>query len=422
MTQSFFEIEKGLELNSSVFLAGTGVPGGSGDPDAVGIGSFYLDTTAGAIYVKDTAGTGTNKWKEISTQEYVDGQIVTNTTWRAPADVLEDALTSLPAGTTNTVDGVTVFAGMRVLFTALTTSTDRNVWIASGSTSSWVWTEDTNSESDGDSIYTISGTHAGHTYVYNGTDWVHINSADETELGFLRTFVGKSGAGSETPTYSSNNYITDGDNLETAMGKLDVQVGTNATDIGTNQTDITTLQNEDAFIRTFVGKTASGSETPTYSSNNYISNGTSLETAIGALDTQVATNASGIATNVSDIAKARTEASQTNVTTQVTLDSVNVDSYAAVKWVVHAHGNLSGDAALKNTIEILATHDGHNVSGGADATDTDYSIYSKLKMGNITGLSYVVDVSGTAGAQVMNLKVSSTMAADVRSIREVVTH
>lgn len=44
---------------------------------------------------------------------------------------------------------------------------------------------------------------------------------------------------------------------------------------------------EEGYIRTFIGKSASGSETPTYSSVHYVVNGTSLETAIGALDANV---------------------------------------------------------------------------------------------------------------------------------------
>lgn len=420
MAQAFFEIEKGLELNGSVFLSGTGVPGAAGDASTVGIGAFYMNTSDGSLWVKDTAGVGTDKWKEMSTQSYVDASVGTGISWREPVEVHEDTLTTLPVAATNTVDGVTVYDTMRVLFSALTTASDRNVWIASGSSGAWVWTEDTNQESSGDSVYVMAGTHAGHTYVYNGTSWIHINSSSDDELGYIRTFIGKTGAGSETPTYSTNNYITDGDNLETAMGKLDAQVSTNAGDISTNATDISTLQGEDGFIRTFIGKSASGSETPTYSSNNYITNGDNLETSIGKLDTQVSSNAGDIATNTANIGKARTEASSTNVTTQITLDSVLVDVAAAVKWIVHAQGNLSGDASKKSVIEIMATHDGHNTSGGTDATDTDFTSYAKLRMGIITGLSFIVDVSGSGAAQFINLKVSSTLAADIKSIREII--
>ena len=97
-----------------------------------------------------------------------------------------------------------------------------------------------------------------------------------------------------------------------------------------------------------------------------------------------------------------------------------VDATAACKWIVHVQGNLVGDAAKKFVVEILSTHDGHNVSGGVDATQADDTQYAKLKVGNISGLSFIVDVSGVGAAQVMNLKVSSTTAVDVRAVREVV--
>jgi len=422
MAQSFFGIEKGLELNGSVFLSGTGVPGASGDPSTVGIGAFYMNVTDGSLWAKDTAGVGTDKWKKMSTQAYVDSSVGTGISWREPVEVREDTLVALPAATVNTVDTVTVYVGMRVLFSELTSASDRNVWIASGSSGAWSWTEDSNDESSGDSVYVMSGTHAGHTYVYNGTAWIHISSSSEDELGYIRTFIGKGSAGSETPAYSSNNYITDGDNLETAIGKIDTQVSTNAGNISTNATDISTLQGEDGFIRAFIGKTGSGSETPTYTSNNYINDGDNLEVALGKVDAQIGTNASGIATNVSNIAKARTEAASTNVTTQVTLDSVLVDTAAAVKWILHAQGNLSADADKKHVVEIMATHDGHNTSGGADATDTDYTVYAHLSMGVITGIALTIDVSGSGAAQVMNLKVASTMAADIKSIREIIAY
>lgn len=45
-----------------------------------------------------------------------------------------------------------------------------------------------------------------------------------TNLDNIETFVGMADATDATPTYSSNNYVTDGDSLETAIGKLDTTV------------------------------------------------------------------------------------------------------------------------------------------------------------------------------------------------------
>lgn len=50
-----------------------------------------------------------------------------------------------------------------------------------------------------------------------------------------------------------------------------------------NDGDISDLGDEDGYIQTFIGK-AAGSDLPAYSSNNYVANDDSLETAIGKLD------------------------------------------------------------------------------------------------------------------------------------------
>ena len=159
-------------------------------------------------------------------------------------------------------------------------------------------------------------------------------------------------------------------------------------------------------LRDFVGKSAAGTELPDYTSENIVTDGDNLEVAIGKLDAAVG--------------DARKESTSNGVTAQTTVDSVIVDTVAVVKWIVYAQGTAEADADKKKVVEILATHDGHNVGATDDATDTDYTVYAKLKMGTITGLAFVVDVSGAAGAQVMNLKITSTMSADIRAIREVI--
>jgi hypothetical protein len=169
--------------------------------------------------------------------------------------------------------------------------------------------------------------------------------------------------------------------------------------------DADTIQ-ELADIRTFIGKSGAGAETPDYTSENIVTDGDNLEVAIGKLDA-----AAG---------NARKESTSNGVTTETTVDSVVVDTVAVVKWIVYAQGTAEADADKKKVVEILATHDGHNVGATDDATDTDFTTYAKLKMGTVTGLSFNVDVSGAAGAQVMNLKITSTMSADIRAIREVI--
>ena len=421
MATNYYEIEDGLELNLSVFLADpAATPGGTPSTDEVGIGSYYLCTTTGDMWTKVLAGTGSNKWRKMATQEYVDAQVANQISWREPVQAHDSTSTTIPAAATNTIDGETVFDGMRVLFSNQTITTDQNIWVASGTTGNWTWTEDTNAETKGDITYVDGGTDIGKQYVYNGTSWVLLNASSSTELQYIRDFIGKAASGAENTGYISNNYIVDGDNLELAIGKLDAQIGVNATNITNIGTDITNINAELSFIRAFIGKDAAGSEFPDYTSNNYIVDGDNLELAISKLDVQIGINAGDIATLQSEMLETRTETQASNVTTPTIIDCVNVDLVAAVKWIVYTQGTAGGDAAKKYTIEVLATHDGHNVSGGADATDIDRAIGPKLKIGPSLGVKANVVLQGTGAAQTMCLQIEASTAVDVKAIREIV--
>lgn len=66
--------------------------------------------------------------------------------------------------------------------------------------------------------------------------------SNDTDLSNLESAVGSAGPASAI-TYSSTNYVANGDSLVTAIGKLDTQVKTNADNIAQNASDITDLQN-----------------------------------------------------------------------------------------------------------------------------------------------------------------------------------
>ena len=188
MALDFFRITKGLELDNIQLLEGSGVPGAAGDTSLAPVGSIYTDESNGDLYTKVLAGVGTNKWELLATKTYVDMQIGATISWREPVEVADLVSTSIPAATVNVVDGVTITSGMRVLFPAATTSTDQNVWVASGSTGAWTWTEDTNAESAGDTVYVSQGTSSGKRFTYNGTTWVQTDGTTVDELGFIRSF------------------------------------------------------------------------------------------------------------------------------------------------------------------------------------------------------------------------------------------
>lgn len=393
MSQDFFDIEKGLQIDSSsVYLTGSGVPGATADTDAVIVGSHYTNTADGGVFMKVTAGAGTDKWKKLATEDFAGQQ--SGIDWKDSVRLATDA--ALPAYTqAGTGVGATLTA-------------------------------------DANGILTVDGI-----AMVLGDDVLvkdEAASPGHPDHGLYEmTTEGTAGV----PFVLTRRTDADEDGEVTAALQVPVEEGTVNLDsywsLTTNNpivVDTTNLnfvkiadaetQAELGFIRTFIGKGAAGGETPTYSSTNFVVNTTSLETAIGALDAQLGTTQNDLDQAELDILKARTEATQTNVTAQTVIDTVLADDVSLVKWSVMIEGNLLADAALKRAVEILATHDGHINGAGADATDTDYTVYAKLKMGNIVGLIFDVDVSGAGVAQVMRLLVTSTTAVDVRSVREVI--
>jgi hypothetical protein len=444
MAQSFFRVGKGVQLDNVAWISGAGVPGG-GDADLVAVGSIYTNETNGSLYQKVTAGTGTDKWERKLTQTDLDS-VSSGTSWREPADLHDETTTTLAAvitdaNTDDLLDGVTVVAGLRVLLTGLT-GDNKNVYIVGGSTGAWTLTEDTNLATVGDTLYVGGGTHAGHRHTYNGTDWVQTDQASNDELSFIRSFIGKTSGGAETPTYTGTNYITNGDTLEAAAGKLDTQLktttdatGTNATNISnlqsavsTNTGNISTIQGEQTTQNTNISNNASAittiqgeqttqntnitnaqndattalnrvGDTTDYTSNIIVTDGDSAATAIGKLDAELS----------SRIRKLTAAA----VTTAATVDSVLVDNVDAVEWLVTC--TQASAPANKFTVKIIALHDG---STGADATEVDWNEFARLTTGStISGLDFNVTLTGTAGAQAMNLRVNSTASVNVKIIR-----
>ena len=225
MAKDYFDVERGFRIETSeTFTRGTIDPA-LDEP----IGSVYLKSD-GSVWQKLTSGVGVDKWRIIATQEYVDNAI-DGRSWRDPAQAHDDTLyASIAAAETNLnganlFDGVTLIEGDRVLLSNLTAGNE-NVYIVVGTPGAGATlVEDTNLATDGDALWVEAGTlYADTIWAYNGTAWVQIGAGDQTELGFIRTFIGKGAAGAETPTYSSTNFIANADSLETAIGKLDTQL------------------------------------------------------------------------------------------------------------------------------------------------------------------------------------------------------
>ncbi|MBF0186275.1 MAG: hypothetical protein HQM06_18060, partial [Magnetococcales bacterium] len=231
MGLSMFQVKKGISIDGAIqMLFGSGAPGGSGDSASAPKGSQYFDNTNGQMYIKKTAGSGTDKWLRL--QDAADmAAALQGISWRDPVKV-HDGTTyankaeAETAVNTGTVDGVAVAANDRILFDGIT-GFNKNVFVITGTPGSGATlTEDSNAASKGDALYVQNGTDAGKQVAFNGTNWVQQNSTSSTEIGFIKGFIGKGADGNETPDYSSNIVVTDGNSLEDAIGQLDAKVGT----------------------------------------------------------------------------------------------------------------------------------------------------------------------------------------------------
>ena len=394
MSKQFFDIEKGLQIDAGpVILVGSGAPGSTTDTDNASVGSHYRDTATGDVYVKDTAGTGFDKWEQLATQEFVTSSGL-GVDWKDSVRVGTDA--ALPAYTQ-------VGAGIGATLTANAVGILTVDGIALVLGDSLLVKDEAGAPGHAD--------HGIYEVTIEGTAGVPFELTRRTDADEDTEVTSAMAVGVEEGTVNEDTYwaISTNGTIVVDTTLIDfVQIASAATEA------------ELGFIRTFIGKSAAGAETPTYSSNNYVTDATSLETAIGALDAQLGTTQGDLDTAELAILLGRTESILTNVTTVQVLDSVLVDDVSTAKWTVHCEGNLLADAAKKRVVEILGTHDGHINGAGADATDTDFTVYAKLKMGVVTGLVFTVDISGAGVAQVMRLTITSTTAVDVRAVREVI--
>lgn len=371
----YFDIEKGLEITPEgvsgtairVFVV-TAAPGASGDTAAATQGSMAIDYSAGDIYYKDAAGSGTDKWKMIANTTDSLAEI----SWREPVVAHEDTLTTIPTGITwpATIDGYSsVNIGDRVLFSAISGGDGPNVYLATGTSPNGTYVEAPNDESAGDRVYVINGsTYAGDDWSYNAAgDWVLARRATDTvELGWIRDFIGKTAAGDLSgtePNYTSNNHITDTDDLVVAASKLDAQIGAELT-LG-----------------------------------NYIAAGDATNVAIEKLDQAISDAGDQISTTV-------------GVSTTVTVDSVPVAEAAVVEWLVFAK-----NGANVRSWFVTATHDGDDTP--TEASNTDRAVRTRLVIGTLaTSVSVILE--GGSGGENISLQVTTTPAVDIKVLRRIV--
>lgn len=463
MSLDFFRIDKGFQLDdTSTYLTGTGVPGTTADTNGVVVGSVYTDTVDGSIYTKIAAGSGTDKWQKMASEQYVNNAVGATVSWREPAQVRDTTSTAVPTGTAGapvTVAGQSIADGGRVLFSAVTGGAGPNVYVYDQTTGTFV--EDVNPESNGDAVYVQAGADAGKTFIYNGTAWVQSDQASLDEEGFLRAYAGKPSVGNVMPDYTSTNIVADGQSLLDAISALDAAAGADValgnwiTPVNTVNQNITSLDTvigpnfgatnhlvSLATTGTVAGNLAilDGKFGPGLIAGSYVTLGQAafpaiqaLDIAIGAnvstanyvlstntiqgniqtLDTAIGPNvvdggyilaADAVQENIQALDAALTEATKetnvVNVTSATLIDSLPVASTSVAKFFVYVEE--AATPANRYATEVYVLSDG--------VSSVDYTKYATLRVGaSIVGLQVSAQVSGAN----FGIQVSSTAAVNV---------
>jgi hypothetical protein len=240
------------------------------------------------------------------------------------------------------------------------------------------------------------------------------NELDAAELG-----AGLNANGTYTAPVGTN-YLTGATSLKNADVLLDAQIKTNADNIATNAGNIaanTTAigdnQNELGFLRAYTGKPSAGAVLPQYTSNNVVVNNQSELAAISALDAKQGTitggtpivtagntNAQNFEALANNAASQRTVTSASAGSTPVVIDTVPLGaSLTYVKWEVDAVQGSNVEAQAIYALE----------KGGV----RDITPYAKLRVGNIAGLTFSVEVNGGN----LELRVSANSVTQFTAVR-----
>jgi hypothetical protein len=385
MAEQFWRTEKGFDVNDSIWLSGAVAPGAAGDSQTVGVASIYTDTVGAALYLKTAAGAGVGNWKQMATEDFVNS-VVNGLGSKKSARLATDA--ALPANT-STGSGVG-----KILTADVNGTLTVDGSLAALNDIILVKNEGGVASNSDNGIYDLTDAGSG------GTPWVltrrpDFDEATEVEDGAL-VFIGE----------GTNN-------LDTAWLLITdnpIVVDTTALEFVKFPTDITSIEAELANIRSFIGKAASGVESPAYSSNNYVVDTTSLETAIGVLDNQ-------LGLTQAQVDDAYTEVSADNLAAATNVDTVLVDVVSSVFWEVYVRGNAGADQNKLEVFKIMASHDG---TPSGDAVTAKHNVIGKLKFGSLGALGIDVVLVGAGGAQTMALEVTpGAFNVDVRAIRRV---
>lgn len=410
MSLDLFRLYQGLDIaneassSNANILQGILAPGGdAGIHDAAPIGSIYMRTDVETdnlqLYTKWSASfNSAQDWRVMATKEYVDA-VALGLSWREPVKVIDNTLYANAAAfpITGTIDGVALTNGDRVLFGNVTVGTDENIFIWNSGTSSWV--QDGNAETDGDSVLVKAGTNAETQWVYDGANWVQFGGASNAaELTYLRSFIGKTGPGAENPTYTSTNVVTQATSLETAIGALDAVQGNGAI---TNDT----TDNVGTFYSITDDLTSSGGTLTITDIANQLNNAIGNRNYTNSVSTTnlvdgetTAQSIEKLNNNLIGVINQGDSFTYSNITGLNTIDTLPLVDATEVKWLVQYRS--TGIPANRKAVEV------HGLTNG---TLVDHTTYAVIKTGATINAPITIAISGSD----LILQINPATAMDV---------
>ena len=384
MTRRVYTVEKGLRItgeNSDVGVAvlfGSTAPGGdAGDQDSAEQGSYYLRTN-GESFQKTTAGTGTDKWTRTATVDDITSikwrpEVVRAATGDADPGASKDLATPFGDDDTPFLTGSDFAIGEHIIF---------------GVGGTPVLKEITNIVGD---VLTLAAA---------------ASPLSDNDMLIVRNYLPDDGDSQEKQAivlYNGANIIKISDfNWDVATG-INISAGytPGSGDPNTNDSVESAIQkvdgNNDAQD-TLIGTAQGATNLGTFAGDIISDNGT-IKAGMGELEAEIELNES--------------RKSQNAVTTAVVLDELSVDEYLSCDWEVVAV--LDSAPANRQAYMVAGMHDGHT---GADAANTDETVFAKRKLGTMANPTITVVLNGLTGAaQTVQLKVANSVATSFRSTR-----
>jgi len=422
MARKEFAIEQGIEIlaldadpGSGVrVIKGTGAPGGdAGQQDDAPIGSLYIQQNGASstIFQKKANAGASGDWEENGSSTVAIGTwrgenvvVVTNDTVTAgvardlvASPFADDEGTTLAAADFQVGDfGIFDADGTPVLLEVTNVSAP-NVTFSTPASAPALAQDDTFvarnylPDSPGDQ----EGQAIAH---YNGSVIVKLGDVDWNFATGINLSSGYT-PGTGDPTSS--------DTVESALEKIDGNVDQLTSAVGVSQGDANMGTYTGSFLNDNESAKQNLQQLETEAEASRSTSGTSLGdlnygTFTGDLlaDNQ---SAKQLFQRLEDLLDELKSVEVTGLTAQAAVDSVPVASYVSCKWIVEAFEEAT--PANVQAFEIHALHDG---------TNTDDTIYSKLKLGANFNLIISTDVNA---GNLRLLAQSSTAGVTVRARR-----